>query len=132
VAIFGHNWSTSGIDECGPQRHIHRTAALGDGIQRICDGRWDPSAESDNSKSKQATDCMDLEHCRHGPYLEPTTRTTIGAHYTVYTWSLVHGLHLEPTRLVYRHSVYISLIALTWSIFTVSNSISAMHVASIQ
>jgi hypothetical protein len=35
-------------------------------------GGWDPSAESDNSKSEQVKHCMDLEHCMHWLHLEPT------------------------------------------------------------
>jgi hypothetical protein len=40
---------------------------------------WDPSRESDNSKSEpseskseQVRQCMDLEHCLHWLHLEPT------------------------------------------------------------
>jgi hypothetical protein len=42
------------------------------GIQRIYDGGWDPSGESDNSKSEQVKQCMDLEHCLHCLHLEAT------------------------------------------------------------
>jgi hypothetical protein len=44
-----------------------------DGIQRIYDGGWDPSGESDNNnKSEQVKQCMDLRHCLHWLHLEPT------------------------------------------------------------
>jgi hypothetical protein len=43
-----------------------------DGIQRIYDGGWDPSAQSGGSKSEQVKKCMDLEHCPHWLHLEPT------------------------------------------------------------
>jgi hypothetical protein len=38
---------------------------LVDGIQRIYDGGWDPSAQRDDSKSEQVRQCMDLRHCLH-------------------------------------------------------------------
>jgi hypothetical protein len=44
-----------------------------DGIQRIYDGGWDPSAQIDNSKPEQVKHCMDLDHhCLHWLRLEPT------------------------------------------------------------
>jgi hypothetical protein len=43
-----------------------------DGIQRIYDGRRDPSAQRDDSKSEQAMQCMDLQHCLHWLHLGPT------------------------------------------------------------
>jgi hypothetical protein len=65
------------------------------GIQRIYDGRWDPSEEkvSGNNNSEQVTQCMDLEH------LCPLA--TLGAHYTGYTWSPLHWLYFEPTHQEY-------------------------------
>jgi hypothetical protein len=47
-----------------------RSSALVDGIQRIYCG-WDPSAESDSSKSEQVNRCMDLKHSALA-HLEPT------------------------------------------------------------
>jgi hypothetical protein len=41
------------------------------------------SGESDNSKSEQAKQYMDLEHCMHWLHLEPTLYTV----YTDCTWS---------------------------------------------
>jgi hypothetical protein len=38
---------------------------LVDGIQRIYDGGWDPSEESEESKSEQVMHCMDPQHCLH-------------------------------------------------------------------
>jgi hypothetical protein len=35
-------------------------------------GGWDPSGESDNSKSEQVKQCMGLEHYLHCLHLEPT------------------------------------------------------------
>jgi hypothetical protein len=35
-------------------------------------GGWDPSAVSDDSKSEQVKQCMDLVHCLHWLHLEPT------------------------------------------------------------
>jgi hypothetical protein len=40
-----------------------------DGIQRIYDGGWDPSAQSGDSKSEQVIQCVDLEHCPHWLHL---------------------------------------------------------------
>jgi hypothetical protein len=99
---------------------------LVDGIQRIYDGGWDPSGESDNSKSEQAKQCMDLQHCLHWLSLGPHLPTALHwlhlepaylLHYTGCTWSPLtycttlaalgaHSpgilrLHLEPTHLVY-------------------------------
>jgi hypothetical protein len=42
-----------------------------DGIQPIYDDGWDPGAQSDDSKSEQVTQCMNLEHCLHRLHLEP-------------------------------------------------------------
>jgi hypothetical protein len=33
---------------------------------------WDPSGESEERKSEQARQCMDLEHSLHWLHLEPT------------------------------------------------------------
>jgi hypothetical protein len=44
------------LQEVG-QRHTPRH--LVDGIQRIYDGGWDPSAQRDDSKSEQVRQCMD-------------------------------------------------------------------------
>jgi hypothetical protein len=49
-------------------------------------GGRDPSAESDNSKSEQVEQCMDLEHRLHWLHLDPTHLL----YYTIrtgYTWS---------------------------------------------
>jgi hypothetical protein len=35
-------------------------------------GGWDPSAQSEGSKSEQVRQRMDLEHCLHWLHLEPT------------------------------------------------------------
>jgi hypothetical protein len=78
-------------------------------------GGWDPSAQSEESKSEQARQCMDVEHCLHWLHLEPTPLL----YYTGYTWSplpssttlatlgahsppLLHCLHLEPTHQVWQ------------------------------
>jgi hypothetical protein len=42
-----------------------------DGIQRIYDSGWDPSAQSDDSRSEQVKRCMDLKHCVSFLHLEP-------------------------------------------------------------
>jgi hypothetical protein len=52
------------------------------GIQRIYDGGWDPSVESDNSQSEQVKHCMDQE-----------SRTLYAMAACGCTWSL------EPTHL---------------------------------
>jgi hypothetical protein len=38
-------------------------------IQRIYDGGWGPSAESDDSKTKQVKCCLGLQHCLHWLHL---------------------------------------------------------------
>jgi hypothetical protein len=38
-----------------------------DGIQRIYDGGWDPSEESDHSESEQARQCIDLHRLKLDP-----------------------------------------------------------------
>jgi hypothetical protein len=47
-----------------------RLSSLVGGIQRIYDGGWDPSAESDGSKSEQVKQCMDLAHFIHWLHLK--------------------------------------------------------------
>jgi hypothetical protein len=84
---------------------------------------WDPSAQSDNNKSEQVKQCMDLRQCLNLLHLEPTHLL----YYTTctgYTWSpltccttlralatlgthspavlhWLHWQHLEPTHLLY-------------------------------
>jgi hypothetical protein len=48
-----------------------------DGIQRIYDGGWNPSAASDGSKSEQVMRCMDPKHCVHWLHLEPTSEVEV-------------------------------------------------------
>jgi hypothetical protein len=56
-----------------------RQFELVDGIQRIYDGRWDPSKESEENKSEQVRQCMDLQHCLHTGYTwSPLTSTFAG------------------------------------------------------
>jgi hypothetical protein len=59
---------------------IRDNKCTGQFIRDLCSG-WDPSAESDNSKSEQVKNCMDLEHCLHLLHLEPTheLEITLGA-----------------------------------------------------
>jgi hypothetical protein len=35
-------------------------------------GGWVPSVQSEESKSEQDKECMDLKHCMHWLHLEPT------------------------------------------------------------
>jgi hypothetical protein len=48
-----------------PPEFVAISADLVDGIQWLYDGGWDPSGESDGSKSEQVKQCMDLEQCLH-------------------------------------------------------------------
>jgi hypothetical protein len=48
-------------------------------------GGWDPSAQSEGSKSEQARQCMDLQHCLHWLHLGPTHLL----YCTGYTWGLL-------------------------------------------